>query len=250
VPAPLARRAASPVLREPPPRIEAAMALLTSTIAGLLTSVGAVPPALGRSVAPLWRGILLGLAAGAMLAVTALELWPAAWELGGFGSLVLGTLAGMLALHLAERSLARHAAGDPMALVFLIGLGLHNIPEGMAIGAGHHAGGSLGLAVAVAIGLHNLPEGLAAGLLLAEGGRPPARVLAAVTLVGLCTPLGTLAGLAWLAAQPAMVGFLLAFAAGAMLFLGALRLLPAALADSRGWAIAGAVAALPLALLH
>ena len=225
------------------------LALLTSTIAGLLTPVGALPPALGRGAGPVWRGLLLGLAAGAMLTVTASELWPAALALGGFGSLILGTLAGMAALYLAERNLAGRAGNGPLAAVFLLGLGLHNLPEGMAIGAGHHAESSLGVAVALAIGLHNLPEGMAAGLLMVGSGYSPARVLFAATVVGLCTPVGTLAGLAWLAAQPALVGALLAFAAGAMLFLGGLRLLPEALRTGGGWALLGAVVALPLVLL-
>lgn len=225
-------------------------ALLTSTIAGLLTPVGALPPALGRRIGKRWRALLLGLAAGAMVAVTLVDLWPAAWELGGLGAVLVGTLAGMGALHLAERHLAGAGGREPVALIFLLGLGLHNVPEGMAIGAGHHAAGSLGLAVAVAIGVHNLPEGMAAGLLLAESGRPAVGVVAVTTLIGLCTPVGTLGGLIWLAAQPGLVGVLLAFAAGAMLFLGALRLLPAALGEARAWAVAGFVAALPFALLR
>lgn len=226
------------------------LALLTSTIAGLVTPVGALVPAFGRDVGHVWRALLLGLAAGAMLTVTAVELWPAALDLGGFSALCVGTLAGMAVLYLAERNLAGDGDNDPLGTLFLLGLGLHNIPEGMAIGAGHHAEAALGWAVALGIGLHNLPEGMAAGLLMVGAGHSRARVLFAATLVGLCTPVGTLAGLVWLAAQPALVGATMAFAAGAMLFLGGLRLLPAAWHSGRGWAVLGVVAALPIVLFH
>jgi zinc transporter, ZIP family len=91
----------------------------------------------------------------------------------------------------------------------------------------------VGLAIAVAIACHNIPEGvvLGIGVLASTGSR--ARALLWATLAGLSEPLGAL--IAWAiisgagGGHPAVVGALLALAAGIMAFIALLELLPSAL---------------------
>ena len=121
---------------------------------------------------------------------------------------------------------------------------LHNVPEGMAVGAAYAgclaAGGDLApaLTLALAIGIQNVPEGAVISLPLRAEGRPKPRAFAAGVLSGAVEPLG--AALTIAAAQlivPALP-YLLGFAAGAMLYVVAVELLPTA---ARGGALSAAV---------
>jgi ZIP family zinc transporter len=51
-----------------------------------------------------------------------------------------------------------------------IGISLHNLPEGISVGAGYMHNPQFGLFIAMAIMLHNIPEGLATALPLSKGG--------------------------------------------------------------------------------
>ena len=114
---------------------------------------------------------------------------------------------------------------------------LHNVPEGMAVGAAYAgclaAGGDLApaLTLALAIGIQNVPEGAVISLPLRAEGRPKPRAFAAGVLSGAVEPLGA-------ALTIAALPYLLGFAAGAMLYVVAVELLPTA---ARGGALSAAV---------
>ena len=119
-----------------------------------------------------------------------------------------------------------------------------NVPEGMAVGAAYAgclaAGGDLApaLTLALAIGIQNVPEGAVISLPLRAEGRPKPCAFVAGVLSGAVEPLG--AALTIAAAQlivPALP-YLLGFAAGAMLYVVAVELLPTA---ARGGALSAAV---------
>ena len=118
------------------------------------------------------------------------------------------------------------------------------VPEGRAVGAAYAgclaAGGDLApaLTLALAIGIQNVPEGAVISLPLRAEGRPKPRAFAAGVLSGAVEPLG--AALTIAAAQlivPALP-YLLGFAAGAMLYVVAVELLPTA---ARSGALSAAV---------
>ena len=97
---------------------------------------------------------------------------------------------------------------------------LHNIPEGMAVGAGHSAGLTLGIA------LQNLPEGAIISMPLKSNGMGRGRAFGYGVASGVIEPIG--AGLTLLMA-PVLVPvlpYLLAFAAGAMLYVVVEELIP------------------------
>lgn len=111
--------------------------------------------------------------------------------------------------------------------LFVIAITLHNFPEGMAVGVGAASGdASASLALTLGIGVQNVPEGLAVGtsLLAAGYGRGTAAAVAFAT--GLVEPLGGVlgAGLAWLAAP--LLPAILAFAAGAMVYIISDEIIP------------------------
>ena len=132
--------------------------------------------------------------------------------------------------------LQEHREGrQPRSGLFLAGLvmaaaiALHNVPEGMVIGAAF-AGGEAGSGwlLAVGIGLHNIPEGMAVSVPMAAGGERRWKAAALAALTGAPTVLGAALGYAVGAMSPAALAVVLSLASGAMLYVVFAELLPEA----------------------
>ena len=115
-------------------------------------------------------------------------------------------------------------------------IALHNIPEGMAVGlafalAAHNDSSVLlasAIALAIGMGIQNFPEGAAIALPLRQSGMSRAKAFGLGTLSGIVEPVfGLLTVLAAGAIQP-LLPWLLAFAAGAMLYVVVEELIPEA----------------------
>ena len=135
--------------------------------------------------------------------------------------------------------LHEHREGrQPRSGLFLAGLvmaaaiALHNVPEGMVIGASFARTAEEmllnrgGLTMAVVIGLHNIPEGMAVAVPLISGGMPKWRSVVITALTGFPTVLGALLGFTVGATGPTALSLSLSFASGAMLYVVFGELLP------------------------
>lgn len=135
--------------------------------------------------------------------------------------------------------LQEHREGrQPRSGLFLAGLvmaaaiALHNIPEGMVIGASFARGGGAsllnrgGLTMAVVIGLHNIPEGMAVAVPLISGGMPKPKSVIVTALTGSPTILGAVLGYTLGTLGAAALAAALSFASGAMLYVVFGELLP------------------------
>ena len=135
--------------------------------------------------------------------------------------------------------LQEHREGrQPRSGLFLAGLvmaaaiALHNVPEGMVIGASFARSAKEmllnrgGLTMAIVIGLHNIPEGMAVAVPLISGGMPKWRSVIVTALTGFPTILGALFGFAVGAMGPTALAVSLSFASGAMLYVVFGELLP------------------------
>jgi zinc transporter, ZIP family len=205
--------------------------------------VGVIPVSLGmlwlpflRRVDRSWMAALIAFTVGllAFLAIDAgLEGLKIAGEapsaFGGANLVFLGALAAYLALagvdsYLSgrgDRAEAAGARGAYLALLVAIGIGLHNLGEGLAIGSAY-AGGALALGAFLVIGfaIHNTTEGLAivAPLRGADGStaRPAVgRLLALGLLAGGPAVLGAWIGAA--AFNPSVAALLFGVGVGAIL---------------------------------
>ena len=138
--------------------------------------------------------------------------------------------------------LREHRDGrQPRSGLFLAGLvmaaaiALHNVPEGMVIGASfaRSAGEVLsnrgGLTMAIVIGLHNIPEGMAVAVPLISGGMPKPRSVLVTALTGFPTVLGAVLGFMVGAMGPTALALSLSFASGAMLYVVFGELMPEAI---------------------
>ncbi|MEM2457167.1 MAG: NAD(P)H-dependent oxidoreductase, partial [Candidatus Bathyarchaeia archaeon] len=142
--------------------------LAASLIAGLATGAGALPVIFVKSVSDNLLDVLLGFAAGVMLAATAFSLLVPAIELGGPLISAIGLGAGALIIHLVDQFTPHFhpvagAEGPSSRLsrvwLLMIAITIHNFPEGLAVGVSFGTGNiASGLIVATAIGLQNMPE--------------------------------------------------------------------------------------------
>jgi zinc transporter ZupT len=202
--------------------------------------VGVIPVALGMLFLPFvrrvkvdWIRILIAFTIGllAFLAIDAtlegLEIageGPAAF--GGTALVYVGALVAYLALSGVDGLLRRrrerggsHGAAAPagayLALLVAIGIGLHNLGEGLAIGSAYAAGAlALGAFLVVGFAIHNTTEGLAIVAPLASE-RPGLRRLAMLGLIaGAPAILGAWIGAA--AFNPSLAALLLGVGAGAI----------------------------------
>ena len=117
-------------------------------------------------------------------------------------------------------------------LVMAAAIALHNVPEGMVIGASfaRTARETLlnrgGLTMAIVIGLHNIPEGMAVAVPLISGGMPKWRSVLVTSVTGFPTILGAVLGFTVGAMGPIALALSLSFASGAMLYVVFGELLP------------------------
>ena len=118
-------------------------------------------------------------------------------------------------------------------MVMACAIALHNVPEGMTIGASYASNngvmGSSALILAVLIGLHNIPEGMAVSVPLISGGMGKAKAVFMTALSGVPTIIGALLG--FLIGEIGAMGLALSlgFASGAMLYVVFGEILPQAI---------------------
>lgn len=119
-------------------------------------------------------------------------------------------------------------------LVMMMAIALHNVPEGMVIGASYAVVENLtanlfsgsGFIMAIVIGLHNIPEGMAVSVPLISGGMSKLKAVLLTALSGFPTVLGALLGFALGGINATMLVLSLGFASGAMLYVVFGELLP------------------------
>ena len=118
-------------------------------------------------------------------------------------------------------------------VVMACAIALHNVPEGMTIGASYAGNngvmGSAALVLAVIIGLHNIPEGMAVSVPLISGGMPKWKAVLITAASGIPTILGALLGFVLGEIGPLGLTMSLGFASGAMLYVVFGEILPQAI---------------------
>lgn len=219
--------------------------VLLGLAAGLGTCLGAlIIIACGR-LRPGAISLMLGLAAGIMMAVIFFDLLPASLRYGGIQATLAGMLGGIVLMAILDLSLSIFYTGqagkDYLKMGYLIaaGIALHDLPEGLAIAAGFAAAEKLGPLLVLAIGLHNIPEGMACATPLRYGGMSAWRVLLMMSAISLVTPLGTFIGMVLVNISSLFISLMLSFAAGAMLYIVICELIPESRLHSRRMAYLG-----------
>lgn len=210
------------------------------------TTLGAAAVYFGKHPAvPGRQKALSGFAAGVMTAASVWSLLIPAMERSAglpvpacFPAL-FGLWAGFLFLYFLEHLTDRfRAKSDASLLCFAVAL--HNLPEGMAVGAAIAAWHSSGLsfaavlALSLGISIQNLPEGAIISLPLAAQGTSRHKALGAGFLSGIIEPMGAVLTLIFAELALPVLPYLLSFSAGAMLYVTVQELIPDTATTPRG----------------
>lgn len=188
------------------------------------------------------RGALLGFSGGIM---TAASVWslilPAISYSSDYGRLsffpaAVGFLLGVGFLLALERLPGKFEGGDGLSGTskLVVAVGLHNIPEGMAVGAAFAGllAGNTGITLTEAMGLafgiaiQNIPEGAIVSMPLKSEGKSKLWSFNAGVLSGVVEPLGAFVTLYAVGMLLPVLPYLLGFAAGAMIYVVVNDLVP------------------------
>jgi ZIP family zinc transporter len=230
--------------------------LLKTVIAGLLASLacglGALPLAFRRIDPSARSGWGYAFAGGLMFSASvynlilpgltmsshALSLGTVLPVLGGIvlGAGFLSTTHAYLTPERLEQRWWKRWGGRKEILIF-IAMSVHSIPEGVAVGVGYASepvyATNLGSYIALAIAIHNIPEGLAVAIPLRAKGASITWCFFAAFLTSLPQPIAAVPAsiVSWFfrPLMPALMGF----AAGAMIFLVLMEMLPEALSEGK-----------------
>jgi ZIP family zinc transporter len=223
-----------------------AYAMAGGAVGFLANALGALPALLLRHIPQRMEDVLLGFAAGMMLAASCFSLLlpgldAAAEHVEGRALAAIVVVSGMalgvlLMLALDAFTPHEHDKTGPCgpghqwcsrAWLFSLAIALHNVPEGMAIGVGFADGDfTVGLPITVAIALQDAPEGLAVALALRAAGFTALRAVLVSVATGAFEPLGALFGLGLSSSLAIAYPLGLSLAAGAMLFVVSHEVIP------------------------
>lgn len=222
----------------------------------LATGLGAIPVFYLGQRAEILRPALLGVAAGVMTVASIAGLLLPGLDEGSGGAVASGVAIGVVFLLVARTALERrdrhlHRArseGVRTSILVFVVLFAHSLPEGFAIGTAYSSDTSgLSLFVILAIAIQNIPEGTSVAIPMASAGYSRTRQFWAAVGTSAPQPVGAVVAYLLVEQIDALLPISFGFAAGAMLALVAIELLPQALRGN--WRAAAAGAALGAAAM-
>ena len=241
--------------------MELAVLALAGTATAFATGLGAVPVSRLGEHARTLRPAMWGLTVGLMTVASIVGLLIPALGEGGRTSVALGLVVGVAFLLVSRRALDRRdvhvgqlsGAGVRRSLLVFAVLFAHSLPEGFAIGAAYASDTEgLGLFVILAIALQNIPEGTSVAIPMDSAGFRPSQQFWAAVLTSSPQPVGAVVAYLLVEQIHGLLPFSFSFAAGAMLCLVLVELVPqtfrrGSLRLSLGGTLAGALVMLGLA---
>ena len=219
--------------------------LLLTAIAGIVgMGLGGIVSAILGNVSPKVMCWMLSFAGGIMIGIVCFELIPEGLALGGMASVTIGLVLGIFIVMLLNRVLDRITKtngdsleahinqaginhenkfiGNPLLLrsgiIMLAAIALHNLPEGIAIGAVGTHDMRMGVILAIVIMFHCIPEGMAVATPLIGGGITKTKAVVLTALSGTTTIIGGAIGILIGGISDITLALALASAGGAMLY--------------------------------
>ena len=218
------------------------MVLITALGVGGATIVGSLVGFIFKKMSHRFSDIILSFAAGVMLSAAVLGLVMPSLEYGGrYGIIVTvaGIFAGALCLNLIDKLVPHlhklmggteenhNNANLSKVLLFVMAIGIHNLPEGIAAGVGFGSGNtSQALMIAGGIALQNIPEGMVIISPMLAAGVSPRKTFICAMITGLVEVVGTLIGYFAVSLSTAVLPFALASAGGTMLYVVSDEMIP------------------------
>ena len=217
--------------------------LLTALGVGSATLIGAAIGFIFKNITKKFSNIVLSFAAGVMLAAAVIGLIiPSLEGAKWWGVLVtvFGVIMGAVCLNLIDKLVPHlhRLMGPPdieehnnanlnKVLLFVLAIGIHNLPEGIAAGVGFGSDDlTQALIIAGGIALQNIPEGMVIIGPMLAAGISKKKTLVAALITGLVEVVGTLIGYFAVRVASVILPFALAFAGGTMLYVVSDEMIP------------------------
>lgn len=201
-------------------------------LAGTATVLGAFSVLIKEEWARRKSIYFLSFATGVLLSFSFSHLLPEASKLSSSAFLVV--LLTILVFYALEHSLVLHYCRESevcdvhkvRGFVSFLGIILHSLIDGLAIGVGFEVSLTLGILSTVAVIFHEVPEGILTMVVSLAAGFKKEKALAYSFLVAGATPLGAILSLFLMRQADFLVGIFLAIAAGSFLYVAASDLIP------------------------
>ena len=235
--------------------------IIMSLFAGVIgMGLGGLITAIFGSRTEKMISIFLSLAGGVMISIVLIELIPEAIEYSNIWITVIGLILGALMVFILNfvidtisktnqnksklhESYAEFFHSSEVmdnkksiirsGMIMLFAIALHNIPEGLAMGAAGYHDAALGLTLAIMISLHNIPEGMAISAPLISGGFSKIKTLVLVMLTGATTVVGAVAGVLIGGISDITLALSFSIAGGAMLYVVFGEILPQSIVTNK-----------------
>ena len=209
-------------------------AILLAALAAIGFSGASLLALLGRGLRARGRSYSAAVAAGILLSLAFVDLFPEGLELAGEPA-IAGFIGGFVLLfsteaftrphtpHPPEERVRKHALGS-----FVLGLAIHNFADGFVLGVSAKASALASGLVGAGILIHQVPVGISLAAVLVAARAPRAQVVRATVFLGITIPLA--AGLTVALPVPGdqALGLLTGAAGGVLAYMGAAHLLPEA----------------------
>lgn len=213
------------------------LVFLYALATALATGLGALPFLFVRDISDKVVGLSNAVAAGLMLGASfgLVSEGTLHGRVGTLGGALLGVLFILVTQHLLreydEEELVFEAArgeGARRMLLMLIVMTVHSFSEGVAVGVSFGGGMTLATLITVAIAVHNVPEGVAISAVMRPQGVSVARCAGWSVVSSLPQPLMAVPAFLFVETFRSALPWGLGFAAGAMVFMVLVELLPEA----------------------
>ncbi len=213
--------------------------IITALGVGGATVVGALIGFFSSGFIKKHKSITLALSGGVMLGAAILGLILPAIEYSVGADIILVFVmifAGAFIINLIDtffekfKKQSKNSKNDNKALLFVLAIAIHNLPEGVSAGVGFGTGDTrAALFIALGIALQNIPEGMIIISPMLSLGYSKRRTLFYATLTGVIEIIGTLIGYYAVTFSSLILPYALALAGGIMLYVTLFDTLPEAL---------------------
>lgn len=192
---------------------------------------------LGGELGVRGRSYAAAFAAGILLALSFVDLFPEALELGERAA-IAGFVGGFALMFLTETFTRAHTHHSPeeqvhkhALLPFVVGLVIHNLADGFVLGVGARADEVTSWLVGLGVLVHQIPVGVSLAAVLMAARATGVQVVRTAVLLGLAIPLAAVLTLALPVPGIGTLGLLTGVAGGVLAYVGAAHLLPEAQAE-------------------
>jgi zinc transporter, ZIP family len=209
-------------------------AIILATLAAIGFSGASLLALLGGELRAKGRSYSAAVAAGILLALAFVDLFPEGLKLAGEAS-IAGFVGGFVLLFSTEAFTRPHTPHPPEERVrkhslgpLVLGLAIHNVADGFVLGVSVKAYALVSGLVGVGILIHQVPVGISLAAVLVAARATRARVMRVTVSLGLAIPLAAALTAALPVPGDQALGFLTGTAGGVLAYMGAAHLLPEA----------------------